>query len=243
MQNHEAICKKVDDNLEKVSYLCNIEADVSNVGTIKIEKEFNFESQEIIVTDISPVAQTLMENIQEAEGQYDSLLKAIIYVLDYSIVKTNYKNKTFNIIGIINEPKPTFDKINLTLIITVEKDKNKIKAESNCTIIDIIGDNYTLNCEGENKILYNLQSAVSFIDKDLLVINFEKNTTSEIIFRSNSIRYGRKGLKKLSAGTIVAIVLVTIISVASIIGLILFIKKNKSKNYSINDSTITKFKI
>lgn len=184
-----------------------------------------------------------MENIQEAEGQYDSLLKAIIYVLDYSIVKTNYKNKTFNIIGIINEPKPTFDKINLTLIITVEKDKNKIKAESNCTIIDIIGDNYTLNCEGENKILYNLQSAVSFIDKDLLVINFEKNTTSEIIFRSNSIRYGRKGLKKLSAGTIVAIVLVTIISVASIIGLILFIKKNKSKNYSINDSTITKFKI
>ena len=245
-QNHEAICKKVDDNLEKVSYLCNIEADVSNVGTIKIEKEFNFESQEIIVTDISPVAQTLMENIKEAEGQYDDLVKSNIYVLDHSIVKTNDKNKTFNIIGIINEPKPTFDKINLTLIITVEKDKNKIKAESNCTIIDIIGSNYTLNCQGEKNILYNLQSAVSFIDKDLLVINFEQNTTSEIIFSSNSIsniNYKMKDFKSPSAGAIVAIVLVPIIVLVSLIVLFIFIKKNKSQKYSINDSTITKIEI
>ena len=44
MQTHEAICKKVDDNLLKAAYLCNIEADISNLGSIKIEKEFNFES-------------------------------------------------------------------------------------------------------------------------------------------------------------------------------------------------------
>ena len=67
-----------------------------------------------------------MENIKEAEGKYDDLLKSNINVLDYSVVKTNVKNKKFNISGIINEPKPTFDKINLTLIIKVEKDKNKI---------------------------------------------------------------------------------------------------------------------
>ena len=129
MQN-EVICKRADDNLEKAAYLCNIEIDASNVGTIKIKDEFNFESQEIYVIEISPVAQTLMENIKEVEGQYDDLLKSNIYVLDYSVVKTNVKNKKFNITGIINEPTPTFDKINLTLIIKVEKDKNKIQVES-----------------------------------------------------------------------------------------------------------------
>ena len=73
-----------------------------------------------------------MENIKEAEGEYNNLLNSTIYVLDYSIVNTNNKSKTFNINGIINEPKPTFDKINLTLIINVENDKNKIQVESNC---------------------------------------------------------------------------------------------------------------
>ena len=118
--------------------------------------------------------------------------------------------------------------------------------ESNCTIIDIIGSNYTLNCKGEKKTLYNLQSAVSFIDKDLLVINFEQNTTSEIIFDSNSINninYRMKDLKSPSAGAIVAIVLVPIIVLVSLIVLFIFIKKNKSQKYSINNSTITKLEI
>ena len=192
---------------------------------------------------ISPVAQSFMENIKEATGPF---VESIIYILDHSIVKTNDKNKTFNIIGIINEPKPTFDKINLTLTIKVEKDKNKTQVESNCTIIDIIGSNYTLNCQGQKNILYNLQSAVSFIDKDLLVINFEQNTTSEIIFDSNSINninYRMKDLKSPSAGAIVAIVLVPIIVLVSLIVLFIFIKKNKSQKYSINNSTITKLEI
>ena len=175
LQNKEATCQKADDNLESAAYLCNINADVSNVGAIKVAKEFNFKSQDINVIGISPVAQTLMENIQEAEGEYDNLLKSTIYVLDYSTVNTNNKNKKFNISGIIKEPKPIFDKINLTLIINVENDKNKIKVESKCTIIDINGSNYTLNCQGERNILYNLQNAVSFINNDSLVINFEQN--------------------------------------------------------------------
>jgi hypothetical protein len=231
LENHEAICKKDGDNLEKVAYLCKIEADVSNVGSIKIGKEFNFESQEINIMAISPVAQSFMENIKEATGPF---VESIIYILDHSIVKTNDKNKTFNIIGIINEPKPTFDKINLTLTIKVEKDKNKTQVESNCTIIDIIGSNYTLNCQGQKNILYNLQSAVSFIDKDLLVINFEQNTTSEIIFSSDSIsniNYKMKDFKSPSTGAIVAIVLVPTIVLASLIVLFIFIKKNKSQIY------------
>ena len=242
LQSHEATCQKADDNLESAAYLCNINTDVSNVGAIKIAKEFNFESQEINVVGISPVAQTLMENIKEAEGEYDNLLKSTIYVLDNSTINTNNKNKTFNINGIINEPKPTFDKINLTLIINVENDKNKIQVESNCTIIDINGSNYTLNCQGKRNILYNLQNAVSFINNDLLVINFEQNATSEIIFTSNSIIYKRKDSKSLSAGAIVAIVLVPIIVLVSLIGFILFTKRNKTQINLGDESTMTKLK-
>ena len=239
LQNHEATCQKADDNLESAAYLCNINADVSNVGAIKVAKEFNFKSQDINVIGISPVAQTLMENIKEAEGEYNNLLDSTIYVLDYSIVNTNNKSKTFNISGIINEPKPSFDKINLTLKINVENNKNKIQVESNCTIIGINGSNYTLSCRGERNILYNLQNAVSFINNDLLVINFEQNATSEIIFTSNPIRYRRKDSKSLSAGAIVAMVLVPIIVLASLIGFILFTKRNKTQLNLRDDSTIT----
>lgn len=243
LQNYDAICQKVDDNLENAAYLCNIEAEVSNVNAIKIAKEFNFESQEINVIGISPVGLALMENVKEAEGEYDSLLKSNIYVLDYSIVNINNNKKRFNISGIINEPKPTFEKINLTLIINVENDKNKIKIESNCTIIDIIDSNYTLNCQGENNILYNLQNAVSFIDNDTLLINFDQNTNSEIIFSSNFIRYRNKDSKNLSAGAIVAIVLVPIIALGGLIGFIFYTKRNESKNYIKDDSSFTRLKI
>ena len=114
--------------------------------------------------------------------------------------------------------------------------------ESNCTIIDIISSNYTLNCQREENILYNLQNAVSFIDKDVLVINFQQNKTSEIIFSSYSISYRFKKLKGLSAGAIVAIVLVPIIVLVSLIGFILFTKRNKTQINLEDESTMAKLK-
>ena len=87
-----------------------------------------------------------------------------------------------------------------------------------------------------------MQNAVSFINNDLLVVNFEQNATSEIIFTSNSIRYIRKDSKSLSAGAIVAIVLVPIIVLVSLIGFILFTKRNKTQINLGDESTMTKLK-
>ena len=119
----------------------------------------------------------------------------------------------------------------------------KIKYKLNpIVIIDINGSNYTLNCQGKRNILYNLQNAVSFINNDLLVVNFEQNATSEIIFTSNSIIYKRKDSKSLSAGAIVAIVLVPIIVLVSLIGFILFTKRNKTQINLEDESTMAKLK-
>ncbi len=48
--------------------------------------------------------------------------------------------------------------------------------------MEINGSNYTLNCKGEKNILYDLQNAISIIDNDILIVNFDENVTSEIKF-------------------------------------------------------------
>ena len=225
LQNHQANCEKINDNLENAVYLCTVVADVSNVNSIKIGTDFNFESQNITIVGISPVAKALMEKVQNATREYDTLLQSNIYVLDHSSITANKINKTFNITGIIDDPKVNLSNIDLILRINVEKKEEVIEADTNCTIFNINSSNYILNCLGEKNILYNLQSAISFLEDDILLVNFDDNTTSEIIFDS-SIPY--KYLNKdsgLSARVIVALVLVLLIILATAITLVFLRKK------------------
>ena len=53
-------------------------------------------------------------------------------------------------------------------------------AKLNCNIIEIIGNIYTLNCKINENIDGDLQASVSYIDKDLLIINFETGFDSKI---------------------------------------------------------------
>ena len=246
LQSQQAKCEKVNDDLENADYLCNVGTDMSNVGSLKIEDEFNFESQDIKVIGISPVAHNLMENVQNAEGEYDTLLQSNIYVLDHSIINTNNQNNTFNITGMIEDPKPTFEKIDLLLKINVKKLEDIIEADINCSITEIKNSNYTLSCQGEKDTLYNLQSAVSFLDNnDLLLVNFDENTTSEIIFHPSSFNYGfnlKNSSNGIGTGSIVAIVLCSIVALASIITVILLMKKHngKTEQHKYIDSTMLK---
>ena len=226
--------------LENVVYLCNVATDMSNVGSLKIEDEFNFESQDIKVIGISPVAYSLMENVQKAEGEYDNLLQSNIYILDHSIINTNNKNNTFNITGMIEEQKPAFKNIDLVLKINVQNLENIKEADINCSIAKIKESNYTLSCQGEKDILYNLQSAVSFIDNnDLLLVNFDENTTSEIIFHHYRFNLKTRS-NKISAGAIIAIVLCLIVVLAGIISSFILIKRyqSKTKQQDITDSNV-----
>ena len=187
-----------------------------------------------------------MENVQKAEKEYDTLLKSNIYILDHSIINTNNKNTKFNITGIIEDPKPAFEKNDLLLKINVQKLEDIIEADINCNIAKINDSHYTLSCQGEKDILYNLQSAVSFLDNnDLLLVNFDENTTSEIIFNFSSLFY-RSNFKKnsngISTGVIVAIVLCSIVVLAGLITSFILLKrgKDKARQNNIKDSTIFK---
>ena len=246
LQSQQAKCEKVNDDLENAAYLCNVTSNISNVSILKIEDVFNFESQDVKIIGISPFAYSLMENVQNADKEYDTLLQSNIYILDHSIINTNNKNTKFNITGIIEDPKPAFEKNDLLLKINVQKLEDIIEADINCNIAKINDSNYTLSCQGEKDILYNLQSAISFFDNnDLLVVNFDENTTSEIIFNSSSLFY-RSNFKKnsngISTGVIVAIVLCSIVVLAGLITSFILLKrgKGKARQNNIRDSTILK---
>ena len=90
--------------------------------------------------------------------------------------------------------------------------KDILEEEANCTIVNINDSNYNLNCLGEKNILYNLQSAVSFFNNDTLLINFDENTTSKIIFNTSRVR--KKDTNGLSAGAILVMILVIVFILA-----------------------------
>jgi len=244
LQNQEAICEKINDDLKKASYLCNVVADVSRISSIQIEPEFNFNSQNVTILGISPVAQTLMKNVQNATAEYDSLFQSNIYVLSHSNITTDKRNYTFNITGIIEEQKPTFENIDLILKINTKNEEDIIETDINCTIVNTNVSNYTLNCLGEKKVLYDLQSAVSVIENDLLLVNFDENSTSEIYFSSNSYKFKKKDTNGMSAGIIITIVLILLIALVTVITLIILRKRLfEKKNKSAQDSTVAKLRI
>ena len=244
LQNQEAICEKINDDLKKASYLCNVVADVSRISSIQIEPEFNFTSQNVTILGISPVAHTLMKNVQNATAEYDSLFQSNIYVLSHSNITTDKRNYTFNITGIIEEQKPTFENIDLILKINTKNEEDIIETDINCTIVNTNVSNYTLNCLGEKKVLYDLQSAVSVIENDLLLVNFDENSTSEIYFSSNSYKFKKKDTNGMSAGIIITIVLILLIALVTAITLIILRKRLfGKKDKSVQDSTVAKLRI
>ena len=91
-------------------------------------------------------------------------------------------------------------------------------------------------------ILYNLQSAISIIDNDVLIVNFDENTTSEVIFGSNWKRYKRNASNSLSGGIIALIVIILLIAIATIITLVLLRKKIFKKTVESGESTIINLK-
>ena len=242
LENREANCDKVDDDTIKAAYLCKVVGDVSTATSIKIENEYNFAGQNVTVIGVSPIAHTLMENVQNANGDYDELLNSKIYVLDHSYITSYNKNKTFDITGIIDDQTEPLEKNDLILKVNTKKANEITESDLNCTIININGSYYSLNCQGESNILYDLQSSISSIDNDFLVVNFDQNTTSELIF-SNSYRFYNNNSGSLSAGAIVAIVLAILIASASVIILALvFRRRKKQKKEKTVESTIVDLK-
>ena len=100
-------------------------------------------------------------------------------------------NNKFNLSGIISGSKlekKVFINKNLLLLVNIESDQKEKKKEImvnieadqdektkeiNCTIIDIINNNCTLNCLTTDINKYDLQSSISIFDEGMLMINFD----------------------------------------------------------------------
>ena len=74
----------------KYKYLCQVNEETANIKQIKVVPDFNFATQEnVILSDISPLAKIFMDNIMTMKGEYDDLItNSTIYILDNS---TYYK--------------------------------------------------------------------------------------------------------------------------------------------------------
>ena len=70
-------------------------------------------------------------------------------------------------------------KINLLKLMISTVSNNEPSIEANCSVANIKEHNYTLTCKSYEKFSGYLQSAISFIDNNnILIINFEDNNNT-----------------------------------------------------------------
>ena len=204
-ENKVANCYKHDLQNKKISYICSTEVNNQNINSIKINPDFNFISQESNV-EISPFASDYTDNIIKIGNQFDFLLNSNLYILSHSKLNAENNKKIFNISGEINEPNAKFQKNELSLMAYIEsKEGNEEKTQLNCKIIDVIINNYILQCEANEYGNYSLFNAISNIENDILFINFDNIADSKI-----SIPPPNSNVGGLNAVSVIAIIIILI---------------------------------
>ena len=240
-----------------VNYLSTAQADTSNIKQIKFDPNFKFSQGKVKVGGVTPLAKMSMNNLKEIDEKYSTLLSSnpSIYILDNSSFY-GYEKYKFNISGIINGEKPTSISINkkLPLMMSIHNNENEeeeeIAKEANCTVTDIKNDKYTLDFKTADKNTYNLQSAISINDKEILLVNikdienYEDDGATLEPYKEDdvqSIRYFSKRSKGIGAGAFVGIILAGVVALASVIAAILCLRKSP-KNKPDNNSDIINIK-
>ena len=210
-------------NETNVKHLCEISGDTSNINNIKIkEPEYsNF------AVKLSPLASNYMNNLEEIKN--DEKLKN----LDKNLIVL--QNASLNIKGYSTLISGSVDNNKLPLF---NNNKGKLMAKqlpyNNNTYLNCLYDtkeenNFTLKCEIEPNVEYDLDNSLLVDNDKLVIINFQKDAKSTIteddIIGTTGIRY--RSSKKLSKGIIAMIIIVPIVLVAITIGIMLFLIKSR----------------
>ena len=168
------------------------------------------------------------------------------------ILHLGYGNNKFNISGTISGKKPTSISVNkdLTLMMNLQNNVNEeeITKEADCTVTGIKTDKYTLDCTAKEKNKYNLQSAMSIVDNDILLVNIKDSDSDEggAVLDTNTeddvqnFRYPKKS-GGIGAGAIVGIVIACVVALAAVITAILCLKKSPNHTIS-NESEVVVIK-
>jgi hypothetical protein len=206
LQNYEANCSLKDKLNLKILYLCEVQIETQNINNIKIIPEFNFILQSPSVV-ISPFAFIYINNLQDLENQFN--INSNLYILRNPKINKG-ENKIFNISGIINEPLPKFQKVDLVLTVNIENENKETKI--NCNVIDINNINYIIQCKVTDNKKYSLQNGISIIGDEILLINFDDIKNSTITFNSSENKdvVTSKISAKMGGGSVLAIILILI---------------------------------
>ena len=254
LETYNAICE-LDENSYKniLIYFCQIYAQITNLKSLKIEslEEFQFFSSNDAISfknieiKYSPLGIFLANNIQYSKDEFDVLRNASIYYLEHSLINKDEKHLNFNISGIISNQKPNFANVKINLLTFTNYKNETIQEYLNCSVIEIINNSYVLNCEGNKDCTYDLQNALSIINYELLMVNFDEGAINNVSFNqeSESLRLNLSKRNGLSAGTIVTIVLAIAAACASVIVAFVCIRKKSHYGKNVADSTIRKLNI
>ena len=230
LDDKESVCTLQGSGSEsKLQYKCEVQADTpNNIKQISIQPNFNFEGQNVNLAGTTSLADNYMDKIQNA-NDLNYLSNSNIYILDHSIYEKGSGN-SFSLSGEISDPQPTFAKNDLILQISSEGNK---EINVSCTINNVSGKNYTLNCSPDENINSDdLQSAYSNINNDILLVNIDKdnstNTPEETDTAKNGLRYYYKNSQGLGAGGIVAIVLASVAAIGILAALVALLSKSKA---------------
>ena len=226
-------------------FFCEVHEETKYNNSISISPDFKFLSQDNIhLIGISPIAYMFMNNLKSIDEKYNALLNKPIYILDNS---TFYNNDPleFNISGIINGVQPKLENNNITVISNLKE--NKSEREIDCIINNINFNGYLLNCKTNESFHLDLQSAISFIDDDeILLFNFYNTSDFIIKNKDNKKIYSKRFFKNqtggLSPGIIVALVIISIVAILSTIFVAYYFRRKNEKIENVENSTIKQLK-
>ena len=187
-----------------------------------------------------------MNNLKSIDEKYNALLNKPIYILDNS---TFYNNDPleFNISGIINGVQPKLENKNITIISGLKEKKSEREIEIDCIINNLTFNGYLLNCKTNESFHLDLQSAISFIDDDeILLFNFYNTSDFIIKNKDNKKIYSKRFFKNqtggLSPGIIVALVIISIVAILSTIFVAYYFRRKNEKIENVENSTIKQLK-
>ena len=215
---------------KKFKAKCFVAKNNSEIDNIELIPNYDFIHDDNIIIKMSSLANKQKNNIYNIENiDYSSYN---IYILENSSIIKN-ENLLFSINGIIKENITNIN--NIDLILSSNNNTNET-CEVKCKIINIIDYNYTLNCESNENINANLDSSISIINNNSILLITFNDSESNIELERNikSRKYFKKNDKTLGAGAIALIVIIPIIVIISVIAMICFAKKDNKNNVNEN---------
>ena len=226
-------------------YLCEVrDIDISNIENIQLSLDFEFDSQDnFTLVGITPLAKRYMNNLEKVGNQFDFLLNSSVYILDHCIA--NKTQNKLNIQGEIQDTQLNYNSNDIVLQVNQDSE-NVTNLNINCDMNKIKINNYSLDCNVNKNFKGNLQSAISFIDQDILLLNFdsynatitEEEENIEENIEQNGIYYRKKKNKNLGAGAIVAIIIASVIALGAVLATsYYFYRKYKNNNHTIVETS------